>query len=185
MSGRAERWLENVLIGQRSGLIWKLGLLGLALVFTVGCIGLSAGGVNSLLSGQLEDMLANVDPSVLSLLGDELNLDTAAFLNLESVVVQIVNQSQRNVELDLLVDDEPLTLSCSAMQEVCRFDLMLCPSVIEAVEERRTDAFGGYSGGRIFNGADEFTFLEGEFNCESKSVIIFQLQEHSSSAFVL
>jgi len=105
-------------------------------------------------------------------------------LDSSTLNIRIVNQSEgKTEELDLRIDGALRTFTCDADAQICNFSLGAVPSRVEAVEERRLDDEGAFTGGRDFEGQSEFTFTQDDF--QAGSTIVYQLGEDSASAFVL
>jgi hypothetical protein len=97
------------------------------------------------------------------------------------VIVRVINQTNNDIELDLLVDNVGQTVDCSAALQVCDLVLSNCPQDIRAVEQRSLDPQGRFVGGRFFNDTDAFNFGPGEFDCQS--VIVYKFTEGGAEAF--
>jgi hypothetical protein len=108
--------------------------------------------------------------------------DTAPNPN-ETVRIQVINQTTRTVELDLLVDGLPQTISCDPSEARCAFVPAECPGVVEAVQERELNEDGAFVGGRNFNGNPVFIFTDEEFQCGA--VILFTFTDLEATAQVL
>lgn len=120
--------------------------------------------------------------TVNAILGQEIQ---SALGNVPNPVdVRIINQTGVNIELDILVDNASVRISCTAIQGVCDQPLVPCPARVEAVQELMLDDQGHFTGGRNFNGSPDFTFTSpDEFKCGS--VIIYEFTDTGASAFVL
>ena len=152
---------------QRFGIVtafWTPVLFGLGLVCLFGCPVGGGSSINDILGGQIGDVLEQIDENRLTL--------------------RIVNQTDANLEVDFLVDGQPRTISCSALEVVCDSPVLPCPGVIEIVSERRLDGSGGFVGGRTFNGNEQFIFRQGvDVNCGQ--FIIYRFSVDQVEAFAL
>lgn len=137
--------------------------LGLMLAGLAGCGGTGGSSVNDFLDAQLAQ------------LGFQTSFDTSQ--------IQMINQTQQDIQLDLLIDNVAVTLTCTAVQQRCTFFPDVCPLTVQAVEERRLTPLGSYTGGRLFNNNPEFTFTETEFDCQS--MILFTFTDDETTAEVL
>lgn len=99
------------------------------------------------------------------------------------VIVEVVNQTTNDIQVDFTIDGLPQTVTCTTLQQVCPVTLPACPAEVRAVEQRSLDAQGRFVGGRLFNGNEAFSFTSGEFNCES--VLIYKFTESGASAFAI
>jgi hypothetical protein len=117
-------------------------------------------------------------PSVTSILAGQINDQLPDFQ-----LVTVINQSQNDVELDIMVDGTAQTLTCSAALQRCDFPISGCPTQVEAVQQRYLDSQGRFVGGRNFNSSADFTFTPGEFDCDS--VLIFKFTDTTAEAFAI
>ena len=99
-----------------------------------------------------------------------------------TVALRIVNQSSAELTLEVLVDDEMQTLTCSS-QDICEFPLELCPEVIELVSERRFDSRGTFLGGQNFTDAAAYRLTRDDFQCHE--TVIFRFTESNTEILVL
>ncbi len=100
-----------------------------------------------------------------------------------TVTIRLINQTNDlTEELDVRIDGDLRTFTCTAEEGISNTVLEAFPSLVEAVEERRFDAMGGYRGGRDFEGEDEFTLTRADF--EPGSIIVFRLSELAAAVSV-
>ncbi|GMV96660.1 MAG: hypothetical protein AMXMBFR83_10220 [Phycisphaerae bacterium] len=97
--------------------------------------------------------------------------------------IQIINTTQTDIELDVLVDELAVTIECTAAERRCAYTPPLCPLTVKTVQERRLNALGIFVGGRNYNDNPAFTFESTEFDCQS--VIVFTFTEDSTTVDVL
>ena len=100
----------------------------------------------------------------------------------DTVRIRIVNQSSSMLELEMSVDGELHTLTCSS-QDICETALGFCPEVIELVSERRFDSGGTFLGGKDFEDAEVFTITRDKFECNE--TVIFRFTESNTEILVL
>ena len=117
-------------------------------------------------------------PSAASILADLIEDRLPDFL-----LVTVINQGLNDVELDIMVDGSPQTLTCSSVLQRCDFPISGCPSQVEAIQQRYLDSQGRFVGGRNFNSSADFTFTSDEFTCDS--VLIFKFTDTTAEAFAI
>lgn len=126
---------------------------GLLLATAGGCGFYSSVNVNDILDAQIREQ------------NGVLTTDTSRVL--------LVNQTQNTIELDILVDGTPVTITVTPQDERTTYTPSFCPYTIEVVEERRLNSLGAFVGGRNYNHNEAFVFTETEFDCQSTIVITF------------
>ncbi len=144
--------------------LWRRVLLLAALpnlLLFVGSACSPASAVNTVLNQQVSEVLGSIP---------------------EYLIVRVVNQTNNDVQLDILVDGLQQTVTCSSLVQVCDLVLTDCPQVIQAAEQRSLDPQGRFVGGRIFNGNEAFTFRQGE-EIQCDSVIVYKFTEGGAEAF--
>lgn len=143
--------------------LFSLTAVVLLLVSSAGCGGSAAPFVNQVLDSQI--------------------LDLGGIIIGNTSRIQLINTTESDIELDVLVDGTLVTIECSAADRRCAYTPTICPLTIETVQERRLSPQGVYTGGRNFNGNTAFTFESTEFDCQS--VIVYTFTEDTTTAEVL
>jgi hypothetical protein len=100
----------------------------------------------------------------------------------DTVAIRVINQTSAVLTLEVLVDNERQTYTCSS-QGVYEFQLGRCPEVVEAVSEREFEPDGTFLGGRDFTGSAAFRLTRDDFECGE--TIIFRFTESSAEVMVL
>lgn len=143
--------------------------IGSALTLAVAAMGLGLAlgctpqtSANAVLGGQIQSALGSIP---------------------NPVNLRVINQTNSDLELDLLIDGSPLRVSCPVILGVCDQPLLPCPETVEAVQQRTLDAQGRFTGGRNFNSTPAFTFTGDEISCGS--VIVYQFTDTTATAFAL
>lgn len=131
-------------------------------VLPLGCTGLLPGLSSSISSTDiLRDLLGSVQPN--------------------TVQLSVINQTTYDIQLDVLVDGVPQTLTAS-VGVPSRYVLQTCPTEVITVAERWLQD-GRVVGGRTYPANSQYSFRAGSFSCGS--VLTWVLSQNQVQTFVL